>query len=420
MAKADVLVSETKDFKYILPNLREENVKRLCLLLALFPMVASAVDTGNNSDSLTKKRLEYSVSPAIGKTPQSKMYYLIKTGETWKASSSGDITQENVERVGVNLTTGVITLDVQRGARETGTGSGSVYEWECFQGLAGSGFRNSQNYSICSSTLAKGVTSPGQAAIGSLNLLFGKVRRFMAVDQAQILTIADSSGLIDMVEQDRKAAIGAEYHTLFAAATTPGLIKSFVAKYQGDDPEGLVPQVQARLQRAEIEQCRSSFISATTQVSLKSFIAKYEGNDPEKLVPRARKRLQDMELAAAKNEADRELADAKNQADRLHRLENKQVGDQVCSSGDGSVDQSTGLLVMGEPQYRKISGRNRVVGFVEGMSGKKVQIRISGINFTGGGINQSLDSLSGWKGGSTLKINSIIWDSTYDWDGCGG
>jgi len=96
------------------------------------------------------------------------------------------------------------------------------------------------------------------------------------------------------------------------------------------------------LQRAEIEQCRSSFISATTQAGLNSFIAKYAGNDPENLVPKARKRLQDMEQAAAKNEAD-----------RLRRLENKQIGDQVCSSGDGSVDQSTGFAVRGVDQYRK-------------------------------------------------------------------
>ena len=377
-------------------------------------MVASASDTGNNPEVTTKNRLEYSVSSGIGKEPPSKLYYLIKTGDTWKASLSGDITQDNVERVGVNLNTGVITLDVQSGSRETGINSGNSDDWVCFQGLFGSGFRNSQNYSICSSNFAKGVTSLRNAAAGSLVLLFGEVRRFMAVDQEKILAIAESSGLIDMVEQDRQAAIGEEYHAQFAGATTPNSINSFVAKYQTNDPEGLIPQALARMpqalarvQQAEIEERRSNYLSATTPVKLNSFIAKYQGNDPENLVPRARKRLQDIEQAAAKNEAD-----------RLRRLENKQIGNQVCSSGDDSVDQSTGIAVMGVNQYRKIYGRNRVVGFVEGMSGKKVQIRISGINFTGGGINQSLDSLSGWKGGSTLKINSIIWDSTYDWEGC--
>lgn len=387
-------------------------MKKLCLLLAAFPMLASAIDEGNKSVAVESK-FHYSVSPAIGVKEQTKNYYLIRSGETWSVSRSGDLSQDTVERVAVSLSTGVIYLDtkgpsrVSVGERERGPGRDN--KWECFQGviLNGSGFRTASDYSICSSNLAKNVTTPGEAAIGSLNLLFGSVRRFMAVDQEKILAIAETSGLIDMIDQDRQAATGAEYHAMFAAATTPGLINNFTAKYQANDPEGLVPQAQARMQQAEIEECRSNYLSATTPAKLNSFIAKYQGNDPENLVPRARKRLQDIEQAAAKNEAD-----------RLRRLENKQIGDQVCSSGDGSVDQSTGIAVMGVNQYRKISGRNRVVGFVEGMSGKKVQIRISGINFTGGGINQSLDSLSGWKGGSTLKINSIIWDSTYDWEGC--
>lgn len=389
-------------------------MKRLCLLLALFPMLASAIDEGNKSEAVESK-LHYSVSPAIGMKEQAKIYYLIKSGEAWSVSRSGDLSQDTVERVAVSLSTGVIFLDtkgpsrVSVGERERGPGRDN--KWECFQGviLNGSGFRTASDYSICSSNFAKSVTTPGEAAIGSLNLLFGSVRRFMAVDQEKILAIAESSGLIDMVEQDRQAATSAEYHALFAAATTPGLIKDFVAKYKANDPEGLVPQVQARMQRAETEECRSSFISAITPASLNSFIAKYEGNDPENLVPKARKRLQDMEQTAAKNEAD-----------RLHRLENKQVGDQVCSSVEGVLEKPTGIVVMGQIGYRKIFGRDRIIGFVEGASGKKIQIRISGINFTGGGLSESTDSFTGWKGGSTLKINSIIWDSTYDWEKCGG
>jgi hypothetical protein len=387
-------------------------MKKLCLLLAAFPMLASAIDEGNKSVAVESK-FHYSVSPAIGVKEQTKNYYLIRSGETWSVSRSGDLSQDTVERVAVSLSTGVIYLDtkgpsrVSVGERERGPGRDN--KWECFQGviLNGSGFRTASDYSICSSNLAKNVTTPGEAAIGSLNLLFGSVRRFMAVDQEQILAIAETSGLIDMIEQDRQAATGAEYHALFAAATTPGLINNFTAKYQANDPEGLVPQAQARMQQAEIEECRSNYLSATTPAKLNSFIAKYQGNDPESLVPRARKRLQDMEQAAAKNEAD-----------RLHRLENKQIGDQVCSSGDSVLKRPNGIVVMGQIGYRETAGHYRVVGFVEGASGKKIQIRISGINFAGEGISESTDSFSGWKGGSTLKINSIIWDSTYDWEGC--
>lgn len=304
-------------------------------------MLASAIDEGNKSVAVESK-FHYTVSPAIGVKEQTKNYYLIRSGETWSVSRSGDLSQDTVERVAVSLSTGVIYLGtkgpsrVSVGERERGPGRDN--KWECFQGviLNGSGFRTASDYSICSSNLAKNVTTPGEAAIGSLNLLFGSVRRFMAVDQEKILAIAETSGLIDMIEQDRQAATGAEYHALFAAATTPGLINNFTAKYQANDPEGLVPQAQARMQQAEIEECRSNYLSATTPAKLNSFIAKYQGNDPESLVPRARKRLQDMEQAAAKNEAD-----------RLHRLENKQIGDQVCSSGDSVLKRPNGIVVMG-------------------------------------------------------------------------
>jgi len=29
-----------------------------------------------------------------------------------------------------------------------------------------------------------------------------------------------------------------------------------------------------------------------------------------------------------------------------------------------------------------------------------------------------LDSMTNYKGGTELKVDSIIWDSIYDWDGC--
>lgn len=133
---------------------------------------------------------------------------------------------------------------------------------------------------------------------------------------------------------------------------------------------------------------------------LNRLINKYESRDPKKLIPKAKVRLE--ELIAA----------------RRQHLEHKQIGDQVCANGEATVRQSTGLVVMGEPQYRKVFGRNHIVGFVEAISGKRIQIRISGINFSGEGADQSVDSASNWKGGSTLRINSLIWDSTYDWEGC--
>lgn len=143
-----------------------------------------------------------------------------------------------------------------------------------------------------------------------------------------------------------------------------------------------------------------ALVSTWSIDELNTLINRYENHDPKNLIPNAKNRLQ--QLIAA----------------RRLRLEYKQIGDQICIDGNSTVNQSTGLVVMGEPQFRKVFGRHHIVGFVEAISGKKIQIRVSGINFSGEGMNQSLESMTDWKGGSTLKVNSIIWDSLYDWDGC--
>ncbi len=80
---------------------------------------------------------------------------------------------------------------------------------------------------------------------------------------------------------------------------------------------------------------------------LNRLISRYENHDPKNLIPNARTRLE--QLIAA----------------RRQRIEHKQIGDQVCVDSEATVNQSTGLLVMGEPQYRKVFGRNHIVGFVE-------------------------------------------------------
>ena len=85
---------------------------------------------------------------------------------------------------------------------------------------------------------------------------------------------------------------------------------------------------------------------------------------------------------------------------------------------------------MGEVLYQEYFGRTKIFGFVEGASGSKIQIRVSGIIF-GGSINRNkrignsmpetiderLDVFNGYKG-STLKIGSIVWDDTSSWTDC--
>lgn len=146
---------------------------------------------------------------------------------------------------------------------------------------------------------------------------------------------------------------------------------------------------------------------------LQSLIARFKNNDPERLLPHAKARLSS--LIDARNKKI-ELA----REEKRRRLENKHIGDQVCHfETTAEINQSTGFRVLGREQYEKVNGVSKVIGFVEGVSGMKIQIRISGIVFKGYmGGERNVDSFTNYKGGTELKVNHIIWDSLYDWEEC--
>lgn len=160
---------------------------------------------------------------------------------------------------------------------------------------------------------------------------------------------------------------------------------------------------------------------------MKRLILKFENRDPNNLVPKAKTRLISMiddansqQVIKARQQSIEDRQQSQAAEEHRNRLENKQVSDQVCLNTKSTVKKPTGYIIMGEPQYRSVEGEARIVGFVENVNqvAKKIQIRISGINFSGGGISESLDSFSNFKGGSKLLLNSVIWDSTYDWESC--
>jgi putative hemolysin len=156
---------------------------------------------------------------------------------------------------------------------------------------------------------------------------------------------------------------------------------------------------------------------------LSGLINQFNNNDPDNLIPKAKERLASLKAAESTRVsallAERKKQQAIEEAAIQARKERKNIGDQICMNTQGTVEQDTGYIVLGQRQYRSITGNTRIVGFVESIAGKKIQLRISGINFTGNdGSTKSLDSFSNFNGGSTLKINSVIWDSIYSWDGC--
>jgi hypothetical protein len=171
-------------------------------------------------------------------------------------------------------------------------------------------------------------------------------------------------------------------------------------------------------QQAEIEaknkkeyQSLSSDMLSIEQ--LQNLIERFKNNDPERLVPHAQARLAVLiDNTNKKNEMEREA--------RRRMLENKHIGDQVCHfDTTAEMNQSTGIRILGREQYEKVSGVNKIIGFVENINGMKIQIRISGIIFKSYmGGERNVDSYTNYKGGSEIRVNHIIWDSLYDWEGC--
>ena len=122
-----------------------------------------------------------------------------------------------------------------------------------------------------------------------------------------------------------------------------------------------------------------------------------------------------------------ELANAQTLRDlereqQRHLLEDRiskstPIGTKVCLRGSGSVDRNTGYLVMGKPQTRREDGTLEYMGFLEGRSGTRIQLRIGGMRFisTTGKV-ESMAS-SDFRG-STLSAGSILWDDASSWLVC--
>lgn len=156
---------------------------------------------------------------------------------------------------------------------------------------------------------------------------------------------------------------------------------------------------------------------------LSGLINLFNSNDPDNLIPKAKEKLaalRDAEhIRVTAWVAERKKQQAIEEAALRARKERKNIGDQVCISMDSTVKKDTGYIILGQRHYQTVSGNTRIVGFVERVVDKKIQVRISGINFYGNdGTNEPTDSFSNFNGGSTLRINSVIWDSIYSWDGC--
>lgn len=162
--------------------------------------------------------------------------------------------------------------------------------------------------------------------------------------------------------------------------------------------------------------------------AMKSFISQYQNNDPDNLVESVKQALQvEMRQEEQTNREKQKLAKEKQKlAEARQKVirqqqERRSIGDKVCFFANDVTGQELAGGLFGQPEfYQSVRGSAQITAFVEGMSKSKLQLRITGLLFTKSGSDSrtfAKDQLDNYNG-STLKLNSTIWDSTYNWVNC--
>lgn len=120
---------------------------------------------------------------------------------------------------------------------------------------------------------------------------------------------------------------------------------------------------------------------------------------------------------AAIKQAAAEAAAQQQREIRQRILPKTPIGSRICHSGEGSRSSHSGYLVLGQPAMTKDAGTIELVGFLEGRSESRIQIRVSGITFRDkAGMLSALSDLQ--YQGSTITPNTTIWDGVTVWHLC--
>lgn len=162
--------------------------------------------------------------------------------------------------------------------------------------------------------------------------------------------------------------------------------------------------------KAEYRELTSESLS---YVQLYTLVEKFKNDDPDNLIPQARERLKILADEQIKKSrawaAEQKKKNELEEASQRREQENRHVGDKVCENVPASITYN----------YRTMKGYDYFIGFVENISGQKLQIRISGIHFSEETFRYETDIESS-VGADGLKwtVGGIIWDSTYNWKDC--
>lgn len=95
----------------------------------------------------------------------------------------------------------------------------------------------------------------------------------------------------------------------------------------------------------------------------------------------------------------------------------RQLGTMLCSSGSGTMQEYTGYVVLGKPQFRAIQGYTRVSAYVEGSSPPMLSLRVARLQFTHQeGQTVNMDSFdSEW---GQLAPGRVFWSNESRWRLC--
>lgn len=192
----------------------------------------------------------WSVSESLPKNERDLMRYCVeKTGGHWRRVDACDERQSNVEVLLLDPWNRRVFLGASAPSRkhlsvaekERLRQGASPNSWECFYGALGTADRSKFGYTVCGSALTKGATGAGEAVIGNaFNVLFGTVKKRVAVDADAVLDAASQANL--PLES---------YREVFANAKTFADFDKFIQRYRGDDPDGLVHKAAEAMQRAK-------------------------------------------------------------------------------------------------------------------------------------------------------------------------
>lgn len=309
-------------------------------------------------------------------------------------------------------------------------------QFECWTGaLQTSKSQHRSVYNPCDSSL----TSTIDARLGTqamltvfslgTNLLTGTTMRDVAVDQAKVIALLQQTNVLGQLKQQKEVKERLAYQEEFSKARTTNALNAFIQRYSNNDPDGLVPKATEKLAQASINDYRSAFDSAQSSSSLNTFIQRYQTNDPDKLIPKAIER-RDLALASEQQAAEQQRQSNAREAERMQKLQADErrrfatalqtLGTKICASYQGTREEYVGVMMYGHiPLTDKIPGSYTVIGFTEGISGNRLQIRtgsIRHINRSGNAV--MMNSLTISEIGVTVQPGTVFWDNMSNWTPC--